>query len=95
MTDEKIPIKLHVYDMDIPAKVRREEEPFYREAAKLITSTVNAYSESFKGRKSDKEIMYFAMIDIALRYEKCKVNNDTSVYDDILKKLTDEIEDAL
>jgi hypothetical protein len=36
-----------------------------------------------------------ALIDIALRYEKEVGRNDTEPYDDLLKKLTAEIEDAL
>jgi len=93
--NSKLHIRLHVYDTDVPVNVRREDEFYYREAAKLITSTVNTYSELYKGRKSDKEILYMALIDIALRYEKGKGQNDTSVYDDILARLTGEIEAAL
>ena len=44
---------------------------------------------------SDKEILYMALIDVALRYEKESDRNDTKPYDDILEKLTSEIEDAL
>ena len=33
---ERLNIRLHVYDTDIPVKVDREDEYFYREAAKLI-----------------------------------------------------------
>lgn len=91
----KLHIRLHVYDTDIPVNVNREDEYYYREAAKLITSTVNTYSEVYKGRKADKEIMYMAMIDIALRYQKEIGRNDTSEYDNILAKLTGEIEEAL
>ena len=36
-----------------------------------------------------------ALIDIALRYEKESGKNDTKPYDDILTKLTAEIEEAL
>lgn len=92
---DKLHIRLHVYDTEIPVNIKREDEFFYRQAAKLISSTVNTYSDIFKNRKSEKEILYFAMVDIALRYEKNKDNNDTGVYDDILKKLTQEIEEAL
>ena len=88
-------IRLHVYDTDIPVKVDREDEYFYREAAKLISSTVNKYAEVFKTKKSEKEILYMAMIDIALHYEKEKGNNDTSEYDNILSSLTKEIERVL
>jgi cell division protein ZapA len=35
------------------------------------------------------------LIEIALRYEKEMAKNDTTPYDNILSKLTSEIEDAL
>lgn len=97
MTEEnnKLHIRLHVYDTNIPVTIVREDEYYYREAAKLITSTLNNYSAYYKGNRSEKEIMYMAMIDIALRYEMHKGKNDTSAYDDILSKLADEIEAAL
>lgn len=92
---EKLNIRLHVYDTDIPVKVSSEDEFFYREAAKLISGTVNKYAEVFKTKKSEKEILYMAMIDIALRYEKEKGKGDTSEYDNILSSLTKEIERIL
>ncbi len=93
--NDKLHIRLHVYDTDIPVKVLREDEYFYREAAKLISSTVNTYAGVYKGRKSDKEILYMAMIDIALKFEKDKMRNDVGPYNDILAKITAEIEKAL
>ena len=95
MAEDKLHIRLHVYDTEIPVNVRREDEFFYREAAKLINTTVNTYADLFKGRKSEKEVLYMAMIDIALRYEKEKGNNDTSEYDGIIQRLTAEIEECL
>ncbi len=92
---KKLHIRLHVYDTDIPVNVLPEEESFYRDAAKLITNTVNHYSELFKTTKSSKEILYMALIDIALDLEFLKKRNDTKPYDDILKKLTAEIEESL
>lgn len=91
----KLHIRLHIYDTDLSVNINREDEYYYREAAKLINSTLNNYSARYKGRKSDKEIMYMTMIDIALRYETHMGKNDTSVYDDILAKLTGEIDAVL
>lgn len=93
--NEKLHIRLHVYDTDIPVNIPRKDEYFYREAAKLINSTVNTYAEAYKGRKSDKEILYMAMIDIALKFEKDRTRNDVGPYNDILAKVTAEIEEAL
>lgn len=95
MAEDKLHIRLHVYDTDISVNVVREEEKLYRDAAKLITDTVNTYAAAFKGRKSEKDLLYMALIDIALRYERESERNDTAPFSDILGKLTSEIEDAL
>ena len=79
---EKLRIRLHVYDTDMPVNIRPEDEPLYRDAASLIT-------------KNDKEILYMALIEIALRYEMEKSRNNTEPYQDLLTKLTSEIEEVL
>ena len=95
MAEDKLHIRLHVYDTDMSINIDRSDEVYYRNAAKLITDRVNAYSSAFKGKKSDKEILYMALIEIALYYEKELDRNDTAPFSDILGKLTSEIEDAL
>lgn len=93
--NEKLHIRLHIYDTDMPVVIDRQDEFLYREAAKDINDAVNAYSEVFKGKKSDKEILYMALIDIAYNYEVEKSRNDTEPINDILSKITKEIEEAL
>ena len=78
---EKLHIRLHIYDTDMPVVIDRDDEFMYREAAKDINEAVNAYSEIFKGKKSDYEV------------EKSK--NDTTPVTDILSKITNEIEETL
>lgn len=95
MADDKLSIRLHMYDTELSLTCPREEEEYYRSAATLITETVNTYSEHFKGKKSDKDILYMAMLDIALRLKKNEVRNDTEPFKDILEKLTSEIEETL
>ena len=95
MADDKLHIRLHVYDAELSVNVPREDEEFYRSAAKLITDTINTYSTLFKGKKENRDILYMAMLDIALRYKKERARNDTAQFNDIIGKLTSEIEDAL
>ena len=92
---DRLHIKLHVYDEEISVTVNREEEEFYRAAAKLITERYNAYSGHYNGRKSDHTIALMTLIDIALLYQKEHSHNDTSVYDSVLARLTGEIESVL
>ena len=93
--NEKLHIRLHIYDTDMPVVIDRQDEFTYREAAKDINDAINAYSQVFKGKKSDKEILYMALIDIAYNYEVEKSRNDTELINDILSTITSEIEDAL
>ena len=73
----------------------REDEQYYRAAAKLISERYGAYNQVYKGRKSDHTIALMTLIEIALRYQKEMSKNDTAPYDNILRQLTSEIEDAL
>jgi cell division protein ZapA len=93
---EKLNIRLHVYDEDIMmALPNRADEEYYRAAAKLISERYGAYAQVYTGRKSDHVIALMTLIDIALRYERERVKNDTVPYDNILSQLTSEIEDVL
>ena len=92
---EKLHIRLYVYDEEIEVTINRDDEEFYRAAAKLINGRYNAYAQAYKGRKSDHTIALMTLIDIALLYEKERTHNDTSPYDNILTRLTAEIESAL
>jgi cell division protein ZapA len=95
VNNEKLNIRLHVYDEEIQVTVKRPDEEYYRTAAKLITDRYNAYAQAYKGKKSDHTIALMTLIDVALMYERERVKNDTAPYDDILAKLTSEIEEAL
>ena len=93
---EKLNIRLHVYDEDIAMVLHnREDEQYYRAAAKLISERYGAYAQVYKGRKSDHTIALMTLIEIALRYEKELGKNDTTPYDNILRQLTSEIEEAM
>ncbi len=92
---DRLHIRLHVYDEEIEVVVNRDDEEYYRLAAKLITERYNAYAGAYKGRKSDHTIALMTLVDIALMYQKEHAHNDTMPYDNVLARLTKEIEDAL
>ena len=94
--EKRLNITLHVYDEEIAMVLHnRDDEVYYRAAAKLITERYGAYAQVYKGRKSDHTIALMTLIEIALRYEKELGKNDTTPYDNILRDLTSEIEEAL
>ena len=95
VNNEKLHIRLHVYDEEIEMTVKRSDEEYFRKAAKLITDRYNAYAQAYKGRKADHTIALMTLIDVALMYEREHCKNDTAPFHDVLAKLTSEIEDAL
>ena len=90
--NDRLHIRLHVYDEEIEVTI---DEELYRRAAKLITDRYNAYAQAYKGRKGEHTIALMTLIDIALLHERERSKNDTAPYDDVLAKLTSEIEEAL
>lgn len=92
---DRLHIRLHVYDEDIEVVINRDDEEYYRSAAKLITDRYNAYAQAYSGRKTDHTIALMTLIDIALMCQKERASNDTSPYDNVLARLTAEIEEAL
>ena len=56
---------------------------------------IDAYAQAYKGRKGEHTIALMTLIDIALLYERELASNDTDPYNDVLAKLTSEVEKAL
>ena len=69
----------------------------------MIQSSLSGYRKrknrfivaNFKEQKPDKEIIFYAMIDLGLRLQKELRRNDTKSYDEAMKELTGEIESLL
>ncbi len=93
---ENLNISLHVYDEDIMTVLHnREDEQYYRAAAKLVSERYGAYAQVYQGIKSDHTIALMTLIEIALRYERELAKNDTVPYENILSKLSSEIDEVL
>ena len=88
--EEKLRIKLHLYETDLMVNVPREEEQYYRAAAKQVTETVNTYAKIYQGKKTHNDVMYMAMLDLALA-----ALNDTQPFMELIAKLTQEIEEVM
>lgn len=93
--EEKLRIKLHLYETDLMVNVPREEEQYYRAAAKRVTETVNTYAKIYQGKKTHNDVMYMAMLDLALRSNKLAALNDTQPFMELIAKLTQEIEEVM
>lgn len=93
--EEKLCIKLHLYETNLMVNVPREEEQYYRAAAKQVTETVNTYAKIYQGKKTHNDVMYMAMLDLALRSNKLAALNDTQPFMELIAKLTQEIEEVM
>lgn len=93
--EEKLRIKLHLYETDLMVNVPREEEQYYRAAAKQVTETVNTYAKIYQGKKTHNDVMYMAMLDLALRSNKLAALNDTQPFMELIAKLTEDIEEVM
>lgn len=93
--EEKLRIKLHLYETDLMVNVPREEEQYYRAAAKQVTETVNTYAKIYQGKKTHNDVMYMAMLDLALRSNKLAALNDTQPFMELIARLTQEIEKVM
>ena len=93
--EEKLRIKLHLYETGLMVNVPREEEQYYRAAAKQVTETVNTYAKIYQGKKTHNDVMYMAMLDLALRSNKLAALNDTQPFMELIAKLTQEIEEVM
>lgn len=93
--EEKLRIKLHLYETDLMVNVPREEEQYYRAAAKQVTETVNTYAKIYQSKKTHNDVMYMAMLDLALRSNKLAALNDTQPFMELIAKLTQEIEEVM
>ena len=58
VNNEKLHIRLHVYDEEIEVTIKRSDEEFYRKAAKLITDRYNAYSQAYKGNSAENAAVF-------------------------------------
>ena len=88
-------ITIHVYDMPIDIMVPKDQEALYREAGTIINERLNTYFSYFKGQRADKDIIYYAMIDIALKYVMETKRNDMEPVTTILDELSAEIQKAM
>lgn len=88
-------IHLNVYDEKISVTVSSEDEQLYRDAATLVTQRYNRYAATYKGIKSDHTIALMVLVDVALQYQKQSKRNDTTPYNNVIERLTKELEQAL
>lgn len=91
---DKVKINIQVGDYQHPMTVERDEEPYVREAARLINDRLVAYRTKYRVSNLSQEYMLtFAAMDIATKYVKMLRTTDVASVEEALRSLTSELED--
>lgn len=95
MDDDKLKINLDLAGCRLPSIViRREDEYYYRQAAKAIPRILARYRETYKDL-SDKEHYYMAMLHFAANMFYQMDRNDTAPFTDEMTAASDLISQRL
>ncbi|MDY3267526.1 MAG: cell division protein ZapA [Phocaeicola sp.] len=92
--DDKLKIHLLIDNERYPLTIKRDEEFFYREAARQIDNKLNKYRRLYP---SFSTVKHWTMVALELAYENAKFTdrNDTQPYLDKLKQLEEEIDNCI
>lgn len=89
--DDSLRIHLLIDNKRYPLHIKRDEELFYRNAAKQIDNKLNKYRGAFPNFSNEH---YWAMVALDLAYENqlLKDRNDTLPYQERIKRLLEDVE---
>lgn len=92
----QVKINIQVGEQKYPLMVDADEEPIYREAARLISDRVKKYSQKYRGADLPHEFfMAFAAVDIAARLIKLQKETNTEAEEAVLEALNAELKSFL
>lgn len=94
--DDKVRINIQIGDTKHPLFVKRDEEPIYRNAARLVNERLMAYTKKFRASGLPKDyLIAFAAIDIAARFVSQDKDSNAENAEANLQELIAEIRDYL
>ena len=89
---DKVNINIQAGDFKLPLKVEADEEPIYREAARLVTERLATYRAKYRVANLNPEyILMFVALDVASRYVKLSRVVDVKPVEDALQGLVDQL----
>lgn len=91
---DKIVIELMIGNQIHRISVPRNQEGFFRKAAKNINEKLQKYQTTYPNQGSEK-YMSIALLDFAVKVLQIEDSNDTQPYNKAIVLLTTEIEDTL
>lgn len=90
MDDNMLKINLLIDNDNYPMKIRRNDEIFYREAAKQINYKLNRYRALYP-QMNDKRHWAMAALELAFESASLKKSTDVKPYQEKLEELTNLI----
>lgn len=92
----QVRINIQVGEVKYPLIVNAEEEPIFREAARMISERVRRYSQKYRAANLPHEFfMAFAAVDIAARLVKLQKETNTEAEEAILEAINAELKSFL
>lgn len=92
---EKQHISLNICDERIDIYVQPDAEGYYRDAEKLVQTTYGKFAEMFRGRKGERFIAATALLEMAVKYQMEHASKDIDSYNNLLQRLTSDIDEVL
>ena len=94
MDDQMMGINLLIGNKRYSLNIRREDEIFYRDAAKMINNTLNKYRNKWPDLSAND---YWAMValEIAFNLRTNEDRNDTKPYLEKLDELTKDLDNYI
>lgn len=91
---DKVNINIQVGNFKLPLTVDRDDEPIYREAARMINERLEAYQTKYRVANLTQEYMLsFSALDIATRLVRQQRTTDVGPVEEMIKSLTADLED--
>ena len=94
MDEDYVGINLLVNGTSYPLTVKRSEEPYYRQAARLVNDKLLKYRKDFE-TESEERLMAIVAIDISYRRMTETDPSGISRLSKHLQELTKEIDDTI
>lgn len=91
---DKLVIQLLIGKQVYPITVRRDQEEVYRKAARQINEKLGRYEQSHPNLSYERYTSV-ALLDFAVQVIQTQMQKDQSPYEDVVKRLTDEITQLL
>lgn len=92
MDKVEVKINIQVGNFKLPLTVNQEDEPIYREAARMINERLEAYQTKYRAANLTQEYMLsFSALDLATRLVRQQRTTDLGPVEEMINSLTTDL----